>query len=428
MRQPVDPYPLPEMPSNPSARDLNAMRRLMKISQELFLARDLENMTAVVCRGARELMGADGATFTIREGDVCHYADEDAVAPLWRGKRFSMAACVSGWVMTQRQPAAIEDLYADRRIAAESSHPTFVKGLLMVPIRAVGPIGTIGIYWSRPYQATPEEIELLQTLAENTSVAMENVDVYAELRQRAKEAEEAARVKSKFVSNVSHELRTPINAILGYAALLRDEIYGSISSEQIHPMDAIVRNARELLSLIEGILDLSRIDSGRLSVEIAPINLTEILDETIRTAKPFMEKKTLSLKCRLGAFPLIRSDAGKIRQILTNLLSNAIKFTPSGEIAITGRSVPERQGVELSVADTGIGIRAEDLPKIFDPFYQAEADSTGRSGGVGLGLAIVKELVDLLQGEIKVESEVGKGSTFTLFLPYRANPSRGENP
>ncbi len=230
-------------------------------------------------------------------------------------------------------------------------------------------------------------------------------------------------MKSQFVSNVSHELRTPINSILGYAALLRDEVYGPISPDQIYPTEAILRNARELLSLIESILDLSRMDAGRLTLHTDLIRLSELLEETIRSAKPFVEKKTLGLKWQLDTFPLVWSDAGKIKQVLTNLLSNAIKFTQSGEISIQARNVPEREGVEIIISDTGIGMKAQDLPKIFDPFYQVLSDSAQPSGGVGLGLSIVKELVNLLGGDIAVKSEVGTGSTFTLFLPYRSAPS-----
>lgn len=421
MKQPVDPLPLPDMHSDPPARDLsfNAARRLVRIIQDLSLARDLERVIAIVRRGARELTGADGATFILREGEVCYYVDEDAISPLWKGKRFPVSACISGWVMLNRQPAVIEDIYSDPRIPADAYRPTFVKSLAMVPIRREAPIGAIGIYWSRKYRSTAEEGELLQALADSTSIAMENIGLYTELRQRAKETEEAARVKSQFVSNVSHELRTPINSILGYAALLHDEIYGPISSEQINATEAILRNARELLSLIESILDLSRMDAGRLSVQAAPVNLSDLLDETIRSVKPFVEKKSVALRWQLDHLPMIRSDTGKTKQILTNLLSNAIKFTHTGEIAITAKNMPHRQGIEIGIADTGIGMRAEDLPRIFDPFYQSQADSTRPLDGVGLGLAIVKELVSLLQGEISVESEVGKGSTFTLFLPYR---------
>ncbi|MCG3117878.1 MAG: HAMP domain-containing histidine kinase [Candidatus Manganitrophus sp. SA1] len=421
MKQPIDPLPLPDMHSDPPARDLNfnATRRLVRIIQDLSLARDLERVIAIVRRGARELTGADGATFILREGEVCYYVDEDAISPLWKGKRFLVSACISGWVMLNRQPAVIEDIYSDPRIPADTYRPTFVKSLAMVPIRREAPIGAVGIYWSRKYRSTAEEGELLQALADSTSIAMENIGLYTELRQRAKETEEAARVKSQFVSNVSHELRTPINSILGYAALLHDEIYGPISSEQINATEAILRNARELLSLIESILDLSRMDAGRLSVQAAPVNLSDLLDETIRSVKPFVEKKSVALRWQLDHLPMIRSDTGKTKQILTNLLSNAIKFTHTGEIAITAKNMPHRQGIKIAIADTGIGMRAEDLPRIFDPFYQLQVDSTRPLDGVGLGLAIVKELVSLLQGEISVESEVGKGSTFTLFLPYR---------
>jgi len=422
MKQPVDPFPLPNMDSDPLARDRAATRKLIKMIQELSLARDLDTVTAIIRRGARELTGADGSAFILREGELCYYADEDAIAPLWKGQRFPMAGCISGWVMIHRQPIVIEDIYADSRISIDAYQRTFVKSLTMVPIRTASPIGAIGNYWSRRYRPAPEEVELLQALADSASIAIENIGLYSELKQCAKEAQEAARVKSQFVSNVSHELRTPINSILGYAALLRDEVYGPISSDQIYPTDAILRNARELLSLVESILDLSRMDAGRLTVQIDLINLSELLEETIRDAKPFVERKSLGLKWQSESFPLIWSDAGKIKQVLTNLLSNAIKFTHTGEISIHGRNMPERGGIEITISDTGIGMKAEDLPKIFDPFYQVQAGSAGQSGGVGLGLSIVKELVNILQGRIHVESQVGKGSTFTFFLPYRPAP------
>ncbi len=423
MKQPVDPFPpLPGMPTDPPARDLSVgtLRRLVKVIQEISMARTVEAVAAIVGRGARELTGADGATFILREGERVYYADEDAIAPLWKGKRLPMAACISGWVIVHRQPIFIEDIYADTRVSVEAYRATFVQSLMMVPIRTAAPIGAIGLYWSRKYRATPEEGELLHYLADSASIAIENIGLYTELKQRTKDAEEEVRTKSKFVSNVSHELRTPMNAILGYAALLRDEIYGPISSEQIDPIEAILRNVRELLSLIESILDLSKIDADRLSVQATPINLTELLDEIIRAVQPFVEKKSLALRWQLETLPPILSDAGKIKQILNNLLSNAVKFTHAGEITIAARNLPERKGVAITIADTGIGIKAEDLPKIFDPFYQVQADSTRSLSGVGLGLSIVKELVTLLQGEIQVQSEIGQGSTFTLFLPYRS--------
>lgn len=171
------------------------MRRLVTAVQDLSLVRDLDGIMKIVRTAARELTGADGATFVLRDGNKCHYADEDAIAPLWKGQRFPMSACISGWSMLNKKPAVIGDIYADGRIPADAYRPTFVKSLVMVPIREQAPVGAIGNYWATPHSATPEEVELLQTLANTVSVAMENVRVYAELEQRV--ADRTRELKSK---------------------------------------------------------------------------------------------------------------------------------------------------------------------------------------------------------------------------------------
>src|ERR1051325_11027208 len=161
-----------------------AMEYLVTVLQELSLARDLDGIMTIVRRAARELTGADGATFVLREGDMCFYAEEDAISPLWKGQRFPMRTCVSGWVMMNREAAVIEDIYADPRVPVDAYRPTFVKSLAMVPIRTVSPIGAIGNYWASRHLATEQEVKALQALADSTSVAMENVQLYAGLEQR----------------------------------------------------------------------------------------------------------------------------------------------------------------------------------------------------------------------------------------------------
>ncbi len=246
------------------------------------------------------------------------------------------------------------------------------------------------------------------------------------LKQKTVEAEEASRLKSQFVSNVSHELRTPLNAILGYSALLSEEVFGALNQEQKGPLEGIQRNAKELLHLINDVLDLSRIEAGKLPIHPERLNIDLLLKEVVAGMKPLLEKKGLQIQWNLPqSLPSIESDAGKVKQIVTNLLSNAIKFTLKGKITIAAGDQPEKEGVRITIADTGIGIKPEELAKIFDSFHQADAEMTREFGGVGLGLAIVKELVGLLKGEITVESEFGKRSTFTVFLPYRFE-RRGE--
>lgn len=163
------------------------LQRLVTVVQQLSLARSLERITEIVRHEARELAGADGATFVLREGDACYYADEEAISPLWKGQRFPMKDCVSGWVMAHGEPVRIDDIYADARVPAEAYRPTFVRSMLMVPIRAENPIGAIGDYWAHRHHASDEEIRLLQALADTTAVAMENVLMYSRLEQKVEE-------------------------------------------------------------------------------------------------------------------------------------------------------------------------------------------------------------------------------------------------
>lgn len=238
-------------------------------------------------------------------------------------------------------------------------------------------------------------------------------------KQAEAEAREASRVKSEFVSNVSHELRTPLNAIIGYASLLEDEAFGTLLEEQKQPVEGVLRNAKDLLHLINDLLDLSKIESGKMSVNLEKVDLAALLTEIISGMQPLIDKKSLSVKYRMAPLSQIESDANKLRQIFVNLISNAVKFTEKGEIALLATEKPEMDGIEVAVQDTGIGIPQNELPKIFEAFHQADATSTRKFGGTGLGLAIVKELTGLLNGRIGVESVLDKGSTFTVFLPYR---------
>jgi GAF domain-containing protein len=169
---------------SPLNTSFSSSERLVSAIQELSLARDLKTIMEIVRRAARQLTGADGATFVLRDGDQCYYADEDAIEPLWKGKRFPMSACISGWVMLHKEPVVIENIFEDSRIPVEAYRPTFVRSLAMVPIRREAPIAAIGNYWARPRRATEEELAILQALADSTSVAMENVELYAELERR----------------------------------------------------------------------------------------------------------------------------------------------------------------------------------------------------------------------------------------------------
>lgn len=177
----------PFLASNQPFDYTRAMEYLIEVVQRLSLARDLDQVRQIVRHAAHTLTGADGATFVLRDGDQCIYADEEAIEPLWKGSRFSMRSCISGWVMMNREPVVIEDIYSDPRIPVAAYRPTFVRSLAMVPIRTIEPVGAIGNYWARHYQPTPQQVKVLQALADTTAVVLENVQLYANLEQRVKE-------------------------------------------------------------------------------------------------------------------------------------------------------------------------------------------------------------------------------------------------
>lgn len=242
------------------------------------------------------------------------------------------------------------------------------------------------------------------------------------LRQKTAEAEEGSRIKSEFVSNVSHELRTPLNAIIGYTSLLLDETYGPIHKSQKMPVEGVHRNAAELLNLINNLLDLSKVESGKTQIITETVDLKVLLPEAIKEIHVLMAGKEISVEWTIQEeLHPIESDSMKIRQIFINLLSNAIKFTEKGSIAVSAFNV--EGGIQFSVRDTGIGMRSEDLSSIFDPYKQVDDTITRKLGGSGLGLTIVKNTLRMLHGTIAVQSEFGKGSTFTVFLP-KSPPNR----
>jgi PAS domain S-box-containing protein len=277
-----------------------------------------------------------------------------------------------------------------------------------------------GVYRWHLVRALPERDRHDQTIAWlGTSTDIDDQKrAEAVLKQKTLEAEEATRIKSEFVSNVSHELRTPLNAIIGYASLLLQETYGPVSDHQKPPVEGIQRNASELSNLINNLLDLSKMESGKVPLVIEPVDLGHLLSEVFENVKGLISGKRIEIRWNIqeGLVP-IQSDPSKIRQVLLNLLSNAIKFTEAGSITLSASNY--ERGIQFSIADTGVGMKQEDLPYIFEPFRQIDGSITRKVGGSGLGLTIVKNVLTLLHGKIEVRSESGRGSTFTVFLPER---------
>ena len=252
---------------------------LVSVVQELSFARNAAAIQEIVRHPARALTGADGATLVLKEEDECYYAAEDAIAPLWQGMRFSLRDCVSGWSMAHRQAAVISDVYADARIPVEAYRPTFVKSLVMVPIRSSDPIGAIGNYWASHHEATEGEVQALQALADATALAMENVRAYGQLEQRVNErtrelelareqaqqaresAERAHRAKSRVLAAASHDLRQPLQSLALLSGTLRRMITDPGALEALAQQELAVSAASQL---VNAILDITKLDSGAI--------------------------------------------------------------------------------------------------------------------------------------------------------------------
>lgn len=389
---------------------------LIAVIQKISSARTLDEIIKIVRVAARKLTGADGATFVLRAGEFCYYAEENAIEPLWKGLRFPIDICISGWVMLNKIPAMIEDIYLDSRIPHEAYRPTFVKSLAMVPIRSEDPIAAIGNYWASPHMPTAQEMEILQALANTVSVAMENVQLYASLEARIKELDLANKAKDEFLMTISHELRTPLNAIIGWSDML---LGGELNSDQVHEgIKTISRNAQTEALIIDELLDSTRIVNGRFRLEKKPLNLVAIIQDSITSMRPLADKKFIKINLQeFTEFGILLGDRERCQQILFNLLSNAIKFSPNNsniEVSV----VREGPHACIHVRDYGQGIDSQFMPQLFDRFSQADSSMTRKYGGLGLGLAIVRHLVEAHGGTITAESPgINQGSDFKVSLP-----------
>ncbi len=406
------------------------MESLVDVVQRLSYARSVEAIAETVRLAARELTGADGATLVLRDGENCHYFDENAIAPLWKGRRFPQRICISGWVMTNRQHAAIKDIYKDPRIPHEAYRPTFVKSLLMVPIRREAPLGAIGNYWARKRVPKPHEIRLLQTLADSTSVAMENAQLYGNLQDSLREErlakDEIARqleLRDEFVSVAAHELKTPLTPLKLQSEIFRRLLTGNQFAG--HPRESdlrryseiIGRQVTDLAQLVEGLLEVSRIRLGRFQVAKTPaVDLAALIREVVEHFQPLSRGVIVA---RVEE-PLIGTwDQVRLRELLQNLVSNAISYGKEKPISIKAvRTEGEIPGVRIEVEDQGIGVPLADRERIFGRFERAT--SIRSFGGMGLGLFVAREIVHAHGGTIRVEGEEGMGALFIVELPLGA--------
>jgi PAS domain S-box-containing protein len=345
---------------------------------------------------------------------ACRNLDEkEWKAEAWRGGRG-----LANIVFETNAPTVIRNAQSDPRIRDREFYQKHkLVSYVGIPLTAKGKtLGVIGFYTKDDHEFTDDEVGFLNTLAGQAAIAIHNAQLYEEMVRSNK-------VKDEFLSVMSHELRTPLNVVVGYAGMIQDEMLGEINPKQAEACTKIIRRTNDLLDMVNGILYTTSLEANEIKVETHEVNLGDFLNE-LKSSLSTPPDKDLSLRWDYPSnLPTIRTDSAKLKHVLQNVINNAIKFTEKGTVTISAKRIEDvtdngRRHVEFKVADTGIGIPKEKVPIIFDKFYQVDSSETRLYGGVGLGLYIAREFSHLIGGKIEVESEPGKGSTFTVTIPY----------
>jgi signal transduction histidine kinase/CheY-like chemotaxis protein len=386
---------------------MSAQSELVRVVQQLSCCENLDSVVIVLREAARSLTGADGVTVVFREGDLCYYADENAIAPLWKGRRFPMKICVSGWCMLNRQPVVIPDIYADERVPQDAYRPTFVKSMAMVPIRSEDPIGAIGAYWATNHTATEAELQMMKALGDSASVAAANIQLIDSLR-------EANRSKDEFLSMLAHELRNPLAPIQNALHILQ---FQSDEETVARAREMMQRQIRHLSQIVNDLLEVSRLTRGKITIRPERLDLTRVVRQSTEDRRSLIENAGLTLNLDLPATPIwVSGDATRLEQVLGNLLHNAVKFTPAGgRVAV--QLVSENGDAVITVRDSGIGIEPKMLHRVFDVFAQADRSLDRSRGGLGIGLSVTKALLDLHHARIEAKSDgPGRGAEFVIHI------------
>jgi len=409
---------------------VDELTALGEVSRALSSTLDLETVLNTIVARANQLAGT--ATCSIYEYDetvevfrlrASSYADPEEFAtldPIGRATPIPKGQGMASRAAALRQPVQVPDITVEGAYESPIRGPLLHAGyraLLTVPLLLEEHvIGALSISRKTPGEFEPEVVRLLSTFATQSALAIQNARLFLEIEEKGRQLEAASRHKSEFLANMSHELRTPLNAIIGFSEVLNERMFGELNEKQDEYLKDIYASGQHLLSLINDILDLSKIEAGRMELEPSDFDLATAIDNALTLVRERASRHGITLGQTIDErVGLIRGDERKVKQVLLNLLSNALKFTPEGG-RIDVRATATDGMAEISVADTGVGIAPEDQGAIFEEFRQV-GTAEKKVEGTGLGLALSRKFIELHGGRIWVQSQPGKGSTFSFTLP-----------
>jgi GAF domain-containing protein len=409
-------------------RSVEQLTALGDVGRAVSSTLDLETVLTTIVARAVELSGLDGGVVfeydEATEEFIQRVATETggALAEVRRTTRFRKGEGVLGRTAITLEPVQVPDItvpgaYESR--LRENLIASGIRAILAVPmVREDRLIGCLAVTRNHPGEFPSGTIELLRTFATQSALAIQNARLFREIEEKSRQLEAASQHKSEFLANMSHELRTPLNAIIGFSEVLSERMFGELNEKQDEYLKDIYASGTHLLSLINDILDLSKIEAGRMELELTDFHLPTALDSALTLVRERAGRRGIALQMnvdsRLGQ---IQADERKVRQVVLNLLSNAIKFTPEGG-RIEVSATPKDGSVEVSVSDTGVGIAPEDQEAVFEEFRQV-GTAAKKVEGTGLGLTLCRKFVELHGGRIWVKSQIGVGSTFTFTIPVR---------
>jgi signal transduction histidine kinase len=411
---------------NELERSVEELRALGEVTQAVNSTIDLETVLTTIVSKATQLSNTEaGAIYVFDDASRefrlrATYGMDDTIIAAIRDRHIHLGETAVGRAVEQRAPIQVPDIQGDPSAVLDVIVRAGFRALLTVPLLGADRIvGALVVRRKEPGEFAKNTIELLQTFAAQSVLAIQNARLFHEIEEKGRQLAEASERKSQFLASMSHELRTPLNAIIGLTEMMVTNAARFGTEKALEPLRRVNAAGTHLLSLINEVLDLSKIEAGKLELNPEPVNLARLIDEVIGTAGQLAEKNQNRLiveaQENVGA---LNADSMRLKQILLNLLSNACKFTKEGEVALRVCKVADgRDWIELAVADTGIGLSAEQQAKLFQEFTQADSLTARRYGGTGLGLALSRKLARMMGGDVTVASEPGKGSVFTVRLP-----------